>query len=142
MTALEQLARLEAVAKRATPGPWSWEGNETKAGTRYQHVLAVGMGNPSIGRGICNTYHSDAIGPVLLGNGYETIPPREGKREDAEYIAAFDPPTSLRLLSALRIAMEGLELIESNPREGSVSPMTRIFCREIQTRIQEALNGV
>lgn len=96
-----RLRELGEIAGRATSGPWTWERAETKEGTLYQHVLAVGMENPSMGRGICATFHSDAIGPVIFGNGYEMLPPRLGKHEDAAHISAFNPLTAQALVQEI-----------------------------------------
>lgn len=70
MTA-DEIREALALAKRATPGPWSYE----YPAPHYQHILAVGPGNPVAGRAIANTW-------------FDPDSDREGRVEDADFIAA------------------------------------------------------
>jgi hypothetical protein len=109
--------------EKATPGPWSWEPWETKGGTPYQSVLAVGMDNPRRGDAIFETYHHDAIGPVPFQGEMQTLPPRQGRRQDADFAvhaANNGPPlaeTLLKLVECVRVMDERLA-IAANQLEG------------------------
>lgn len=115
MTALEVIAKLEAVARAATPGRWV----------------------PRMWRGGLEWAEGERLS--LLGHG-----PIHGEEElklaiaDMEHIAQFHPAQSLRLLSALRIAVEGLDeviALEDWRADKAVS-----IAKRAKVRIREALN--
>lgn len=87
------LDALEATAKAATPGPWRWDedfgenGDTGLALTNDARAEVVGAYNWH-----CCSFRDD---PTVEDN-------------DAEHIAAFDPPTVLELIAKLREAREVL----------------------------------
>jgi len=91
----EQLAQLKAVAMKATPGPWTWEpvgefdGEPSNAGGfTYQHIR-------SGYKGVADTYHASGM---QCPDG-SVIEPRNGNKDDANYIALANPQTILDLIA-------------------------------------------
>lgn len=111
VTTIEKLDELIRVAKAATPGPWSWQREESPKGTVYQHVLAVGPDNPRRGDGICHTYFSEQIGPLLAGPFVgQSIKAKPGRKEDAVFIAKSNPAAFIALVESLREAVEEMRV--------------------------------
>lgn len=87
---------LEATAKAATPGPWRWDedfgenGDTGLALTNDARAEVVGAYNWH-----CCSFRDD---PTVEDN-------------DAEHIAAFDPPTVLALIAKLREAERDNDLL-------------------------------
>lgn len=84
-----KLAELRRIRDGATPGPWTYD-----------------IGNWEVERtetraGICGTAGRD-------DPGIEFDPEQRHAHNDGEYIAAFDPPTTGELLSALERCREAL----------------------------------
>jgi hypothetical protein len=85
----EKLADLRAKATAATPGPWSWAGDEPwLCAPDLAHVV------------------EDGSGTIVVEATWEYV---EG--DDAEYLAAADPTTVLELLDEIvRLRQENDEL--------------------------------
>lgn len=104
------MKRLEAIKKRcaeATNGPWMVDCGMVylqDGDSHFQHVLAAGMNNPYKGKGICNTSHCASI----HFPGGETIPARNGKWEDAQFIAKSRTDLPL-LVECVESLLEELE---------------------------------
>jgi len=131
MTA-EEMTELEKLARAATPGPWSWEAREEN-GVKYQHVLAVGFENPSIGRGIANTYHAEGayFPPGPFAPEGHLMAPRDGNTADAAYIAAFSPAVALALIAEFKVAREDQARLDWLEKDGQCIP----------AQLAEALRG-
>ncbi|MFC9761684.1 hypothetical protein [Rhodococcus jostii] len=84
MTASVKLEELEALAKAATPGPWS----VYDRGVGYMIALDNGVGHR------------------VLPEGFRTD---LGRKEDAEFIAAADPQTVSELVAHIRWLKKELE---------------------------------
>ena len=84
----EELDRLEALAKAATLGPWQMSGVRTK------------LADPNFKNAQAHSVGPDSNGIILALYDPKT---HEGFT-DAKFIAAFDPPTALRLIAAARRA--------------------------------------
>ena len=107
------LDALEAVARAATPGPWSinWESDEYHAGMPDKWALSI--------------------------NGPEASDFADLAAADAEHMATFDPPTVLALIAGLRSVREDLEYFRSLPH---VSVYTRLTDErdEARAKLREA----
>lgn len=109
------LAALEATARAATPGPWVaevWEVRRRSA--RTGRMLAY---NPADGsKGIVDTAHGDD--PLIPQDGVYGV--MDG--HDAEHIAAFDPPTTVALITRLQEAEATIRRVESLADQWSNAP--------------------
>lgn len=104
MTELLNLDELEAIAKRATPGPWDAEGDdsegtvEVNAGTARTEWTESGTGFPA---------RSWATTDRILERDDLWDDEWERAAADADHIAAFDPVTALALIAELRAFRAG-----------------------------------
>lgn len=123
---MEDLKELSRIAEAATPGPWECvEGDE-----------AFGLGSP-VG---CLTW-DDHSGEVF-------------KKEDAEFIATFDPPTVLALITELETFRRRLDAMRRQ-RDGYRNQLRRAeqqvalvrelregqLCGHCADEVQDALDG-
>lgn len=98
-------AWIEGIKQRlnaATPGPWVWEGWKTDAGTRYQHIMAIGD-HPYRGFGVADTYHMDAVRDYL--------DPKHGNHNNAEFIV-HSPADITKLIQAVEYAVHMFDEIQ------------------------------
>lgn len=98
MTLLETLDRLEKLAGIATPGPWE----------ALQDVHAYGSY-------VYITSHKSEAGPTKFPGKVIAAPVN---RDLAEYVAASNPDTILKLCKALRLALGNLEYLSTTANLG------------------------
>ena len=93
----EEILEAKRLAEAATPGPWAYE----YPARHYQHILAVGPGNPAMGQAIANTW-------------FDPDSDRQGREQDAAFIAAartLVPTLADDLLEARRRLSETKRLL-------------------------------
>jgi len=107
MTTKVDVRAIRARAGAATAGPWRFERGEQHtegmADAVYQHIASGPWG-------VADTYHAPPIAIEGFGQMSGYIPPRHGKVEDAEFIAAArtDVPALCDRVEALEAALEKL----------------------------------
>jgi hypothetical protein len=94
MLSAEKLADLRAKAEAATPGPWTWAGDEPwLCAPDLAHVV------------------EDGSGTIVVESNWESA---EG--HDAEYLSAVDPTTVLALLDAVDRLRAEVKLFQARVR--------------------------
>jgi hypothetical protein len=87
----DELSKLEAIAKAATPGEWQWNPDDCSFGSlqdERSHHVTVAFAR----------VHRDTEGPIIdIDEG------------DAAHIAAFSPDVVLRLIAEIRGLREDIE---------------------------------
>ncbi|WP_082123950.1 ead/Ea22-like family protein [Arthrobacter sp. YC-RL1] len=100
---MEDLKELSRIAEAATPGPWE----------KYDLPVAVANSNFTI-------HAPNAVG---VPTWTTALPPEIAstlKAEDAEFVATFDPPTVLALLSRLEQAEQAVARVSEYHRREEV----------------------
>jgi len=98
------LEKMEEIAKAATPGPWDVCSYNEKNGHQQGHIISHDQHTLFI---------PCAIMPKIGIPTQEdvTLAWERGER-NADYVAAFDPPTVLGLIAEIRELREALEQVE------------------------------
>lgn len=121
---MTDINELEALARKATPGPWMLDGmGEDEPEINYWAHRFIGTAEPN------------------ESGTHEIIATSEdGHGANAEYIAAADPPTVLALIADLRRAQECISKVQADCKSAQNQPGYGDYYRGVDSQAQAVLD--